>query len=135
MTCATVSGVDVGRGGGVRWAGVLNEAAMSKPIRTVWEDLYDDPAKAAILRVRSELMIGLTDHIKARKWSKAAAAKRCGVTVPRIADLLRGSLSRFTTDDLVAMLAAAGLAFDVQVTSARNPKNPKSQKPKILKAR
>ena len=94
------------------------------PVRTVWEDLYDDPAKAAIMRVRSDLMIGLTEHIKARKWSKAVAAKRCGVTVPRLSELLRGSVTRCAADDLIGMVATAGLALGVEVRSAGTPASP-----------
>ena len=103
---------------------------VRQPIRTVWDDLYDDPATAAIMRFLSELIIALTAHIKARRWSKAAAAKRCGVSPARIVQVLRGSVTHFTADDLMGMLRTAGLEVGIQVVKATfgtTPHRPKGK--------
>jgi len=46
--------------------------------------------------------------IKANEWKQADAALRCGVTQPRINDLLRGRVSRFSLDALVNIATAEG---------------------------
>ncbi len=43
-----------------------------------------------------------------RGWTQAEAAQRCGVTQPRMNDLLRGRISRFSLDALVNMAVACG---------------------------
>ena len=75
----------------------------------VYRDLGFSPEEAENLRVRSDLMIQLTKTIKARRLTQAAAAKWLGVTQPRISDLMRGKIDRFSVDSLVEMLGHAGL--------------------------
>jgi len=41
-------------------------------------------------------------------WTQSAAAVRCGVTRPRINDLLRGRISRFSLNTLVNIAATLG---------------------------
>lgn len=63
-------------------------------------------------------MIALLEFIKKEGLTQAAAAKRLKVSQPRISDLTRGKLSRFSLDALVAMLGDAGLQVDVRVKPA-----------------
>jgi predicted XRE-type DNA-binding protein len=78
------------------------------------------PAEAEHLRIRADLMLELSRLIEARRLTQAAAAKLLGVTQPRVSDLVRGKIERFSIDTLVAMLGAAGA--DVTVT-VRRPKS------------
>ena len=50
--------------------------------------------------------------------TQAQAAKRFGVSQPRINDLLRGKIEKFSLDALVNMLAAAGLRVEMRVKKA-----------------
>ncbi len=50
----------------------------------------------------------MTRRIDSEKWSQSEAAKRLGVTQPRISDLVRGKISQFSLDMLVNMLACLG---------------------------
>ena len=47
--------------------------------------------------------------------SQADAASRLKVSQPRISDLMRGKISRFSLDTLVNMLTDAGLQVDVRI--------------------
>lgn len=82
---------------------------MIERFDSVWEALGFEPQEAANLEARSELMMQLSNIIRSNKWTQAAAAKRCGVTQPRINDLLRGRIDKFSIDALVNMAAALGL--------------------------
>jgi predicted XRE-type DNA-binding protein len=74
----------------------------------VWDALPDTPEEAANLTLRSDLMDEVETIIKQNGWTQKEAAKRCGVTQPRINDLLRGRISRFSIDALVNIAAAQG---------------------------
>ena len=50
--------------------------------------------------------------------TQAEAARRLGVTQPRISDLTRGKIDLFSIDTLVNMLTAAGLHVDLRVREA-----------------
>jgi predicted XRE-type DNA-binding protein len=67
----------------------------------VWDAIADTPEEAANLTLRSDLMDKIEDLIKESGWTQAEAARHCGVTQPRINDLLRGRISRFSLDALV----------------------------------
>jgi predicted XRE-type DNA-binding protein len=85
----------------------------------VWEALADTGKEAANLRVRSALMSEVAAKLAAlmeeHHWTQRQAAGHCGVTQPRINDLLRGRMSRFSIDGLVNIAAALGLAVHVKM--------------------
>jgi predicted XRE-type DNA-binding protein len=64
-------------------------------------------------------MIRLTKIIKARGLTQAAAAKLFGVSQPRISDLTRGKIDRFSIDSLVEMLGHAGVRVTFVLKSRR----------------
>ncbi|WP_058186685.1 helix-turn-helix domain-containing protein [Terracidiphilus gabretensis] len=84
----------------------------------VWDAIEPDPVKRENLKLRSELMFRLTNHIKHEKWTQAEAAKRLGVTQPRISNLMRGKINAFGLDMLVKMATAAGLRITLRVKKA-----------------
>jgi len=59
-----------------------------------------------------------TALVKANSWTQAAAATRCGVTQPRMNDLLRGRVSRFSLDALVNIATAIGRRFHMELQAA-----------------
>ena len=85
----------------------------------VFRDLGYSPAEAENLRLRSELMIQLSRVIKARGLTQAGAAKLFGVTQPRISDLVRGKIGRFSVDTLIAMLGHAGVRVSLVLRRSR----------------
>jgi predicted XRE-type DNA-binding protein len=84
----------------------------------VWDALADTPEEAANLTLRSDLMIKIVAIVKENGWTQAEAAKRCGVTQPRINDLLRGRISRFSLDALVNIASALGRKVKIQLAAA-----------------
>lgn len=85
---------------------------------SVWEAIADTPEEAANLRLRSELMDKIEALIRERKWTQAEAAARGGVTQPRINDLLRGRISRFSVDALVNIASALGCRITIRLDAA-----------------
>lgn len=85
---------------------------------SVWDALADTPQEAANLKVRSELMSQIAALVEARGWTQVEAARRCGVTQPRLNDLVRGRLSRFSLDALVNIATALGCRVRVDLEAA-----------------
>ena len=84
----------------------------------VFTDLGFSPAESRNLRIRSEMMTALRRFIVKEGLTRADAAKRMKVSQPRISDLTRGKISRFSLDTLVNMLTDAGLEVDVRIKPA-----------------
>ena len=85
---------------------------------SVWDAIEDTPAEAENMKLRSELMMALKDHIARTEMSQSQAAKLFGVTQPRVSDLMRGKINLFGLDALVNMAAAAGLHVEMRVLEA-----------------
>ena len=81
----------------------------------VFTDLGFAPAEARNLRIRSEMMTALCRFIAKEGLTQADAARRLKVSQPRISDLTRGKISRFSLDTLVNMLTDAGLEVDFRL--------------------
>lgn len=73
------------------------------------------PAEAEHLRIRADLMLEVERLIAARGFTQAEAAKVLHVTQPRISDLMRGKIDRFSIDTLVEMLSRAGADVTIKV--------------------
>jgi len=83
----------------------------------VFSDLGFSEEEAQNLKIRADLMIELARLIEERDLTQAAAAKLLGVTQPRISDLVRGKIDRFSVDTLIRMLGHAGarVSFEVRL--------------------
>jgi predicted XRE-type DNA-binding protein len=82
---------------------------------SVWDALADTTEEAANLKVRAELMRKIASIIQESGWTQATAAERCSITQPRINDLLRGRISRFSLDALVNIATALGKQVHVEL--------------------
>jgi predicted XRE-type DNA-binding protein len=80
----------------------------ARTFTSVFDALADMPQEAANMRARAELAQALTALVLAQGWTQAEAAQRCGVTQPRMNDLLRGRISRFSLDAMVNMAVSSG---------------------------
>lgn len=93
----------------------MKSTGITRGSGDVFRDLGFSPAEARNLRLRSELMTALRKLIEREGWTQADAAKRLKVAQPRVSDLTRGKISRFSLDSLVNMLTDAGMEVAVSV--------------------
>lgn len=87
--------------------------------KDVWDALESDPAERERLRMRSRLMDALREKIESWKISQTAAAKRLGITQPRLNDLLKGRFNKFSLGSLFDLATRAGLKVKVTIDDAR----------------
>jgi len=101
---------------------------------SVWDALADTAEEAENLRLRSEMMRKLAAIIEQKGWTQTEAANNCGVTQPRINDLLRGRISRFSLDALVNIAAALGQRVHVELNPRQRPGRRRGEAPGRLES-
>lgn len=81
----------------------------------VFVDLGFDEAEARVMALRAELMLRLAQELKTKGWTQAQAAKRLGVTQPRVSKLSKGAWQEFSLDMLLTLAGRAGLHAELRV--------------------
>ena len=84
----------------------------------VWDAIADTPEEAVNLNLRYDLMEKISEIIKQYGWTQVEAAAHCGVTQPRLNDLLKGKISKFSLDALVNIASALGRKVTVSLHDA-----------------
>jgi len=85
---------------------------------SVWDAIEVNPVEAENLKLRSQLMIEISDYVKNSGLTQAEAAKKLGTTQPRLNDVLKGKIDKCTVDRLVNMLAAIGYKVSMKISHA-----------------
>jgi len=94
---------------------LTNGTTITRGSGDVFVDLGFSPASARNLRIRSQMMTALRKHIEKEGLTQSDVAKRLNVSQPRVSDLTRGKISRFSLDTLVNMLSDVGLEVGFQI--------------------
>ena len=81
----------------------------------VFEDIGFEREEAASLKVRADLMLDLRKYIETRGWTQRQASAFFGESQPRISNLMKGEISRFSVDKLINMLTRAGMQVEIYV--------------------
>jgi len=84
----------------------------------VWDAIEDTPGAAANMTMRSDLLIALRNAVEGWGLTQAEAARRLGVTQPRLNDVLRGRISNFSLDALISLAEKAGLSLRLEIGDA-----------------
>ena len=82
----------------------------------VFADIGFNPEEADNLLLRAQLMSRVRDA--ARDLTQREAAVLFGVSQPRLNDVLRGKIDKFSLDALVNMLGRAGMRVELRVRKA-----------------
>jgi predicted XRE-type DNA-binding protein len=83
----------------------------------VFEDLQV-PAPSEALG-KSELAAIIAATLRSRRLTQTAAAQLLGIDQPKVSELLRGRLPRFSTERLLVFLLRLGRDVDIVVRGAR----------------
>ncbi len=83
----------------------------------IFEDLGFDKLEAANMKVRSELLIEIREHIRKKGIKQKDAAILLGINQPDVSALMNGLIFKFSIDALVNMLAKIGR--ELKITTRR----------------
>ena len=95
----------------------LSDTRRIRGSGNVFIDLGFDPAEAKVMALRAEVMIRMEQHLKAQGWTQAEAAKRLGITQPRVSRLIKGRWQDFSLDMLLTLAARAGLKAELRLAA------------------
>jgi predicted XRE-type DNA-binding protein len=93
----------------------VNGVTFLEGTDNIYRDLRFSEAESANLLARAELMMTIEKTVKERGLTQSEAAKLLGVSQPRLSDLYKGKLEKFTIDTLVNWLAKLGKQITISV--------------------
>jgi predicted XRE-type DNA-binding protein len=79
---------------------------------SVWDAIEDTLEDAADMKMRSSLLISLTEHIRKQGWTPGEAEARLDAPPRVISDLLQGRIELFQKDGLMQMCHRAGCSTE-----------------------
>jgi predicted XRE-type DNA-binding protein len=91
---------------------------MERGSGNVFRDIGFPADEAQNLSLRSELMSRIERYVRSSGLTQKECAVRMGVTQPRLNDLLKAKIDKFSLDALVNMLGHAGMRVEVKVKKA-----------------
>ncbi|MGD9984454.1 MAG: helix-turn-helix domain-containing protein [Porticoccaceae bacterium] len=83
----------------------------------VFLDLGFEPAEAAVLQMRAQLMGDLRAYIEKEELTQAEAAKRLGIAQSRVSDLVRGKWEKFSLEMLITLETRLGRTVRVELAA------------------
>ena len=84
---------------------------------SIWDAIEDDPVRQENFKLRSELMIAISETIKERAMKQQDVAELLHITQPRVSALLKGKLDKFRLDTLVDLAHRLGLHVSINVAA------------------
>ncbi len=84
---------------------------------SVWDALEDDPVRVENLKLRSALLIKITETLKNKDFTQQQAARILHITQPRVSALLKGKINDFRLDSLVDIAHRLGLHVSLNVAA------------------
>ena len=97
---------------------MVQRLKRTKGSDNIFADLGFPSGEAANLKMRSELMVAIETCSRDSGLTQARAAKRLGITQPRLNALLKGRIDLFSLDALVNISNRAGLSVRLVVRKA-----------------
>ncbi|HEX8359727.1 MAG TPA: helix-turn-helix transcriptional regulator [Longimicrobium sp.] len=95
---------------------VVDGVEVTEGSDNVFADLGLPDAES--LLAKAELALQVAEAIRERKLTQQRAAELMGVSQPRVSDLLRGRLDKFSFDTLVEFLTRLRLDVTILISSA-----------------
>jgi predicted XRE-type DNA-binding protein len=83
----------------------------------VWDALEEDPVKAQNMKLRSELMMAITETIVKKGLNQTQTAQLLGISQPRVSDLNTGKIDKFRLDALVNFAYRLELKINLEIAA------------------
>lgn len=83
--------------------------------KSVWDAIEKTPEEAAHMKMRSSLLIAIDQKVRGWKVTQAVAARRLGITQPRLNDLLHGKITKFSIDTLIELANKADIKVQMKI--------------------
>ena len=95
----------------------MTRKKSTKSSGNVFLDLGFEPAEAAVLLMRADLMADLRAYIEKNGLTQVQAAARLGIAQSRVSDLNRGKWERFSLEMLITLETRLGRRVTVELAA------------------
>lgn len=92
-------------------------AKISESSGNIFLDQGFPPHEAAVLLLRAELAEALRQWMESEGITQSQAAKRLGITQPRVSGIMRGKIELMSLDYMVGLCAKAGVSVEVRLAA------------------
>lgn len=116
MTMKNDSSEGTGARAGSARGGMNDTLKFENSYESIWDAIESNAGEAAIMRVRSMLLITLVIHVRNWNITPAQAAKRLNITTALIKEILQGNINIFTIENLVELCDTVGFVVNVDVS-------------------
>lgn len=90
-------------------------SAFDRTYGQVFQDLGFGGSDAASLIIRTQLLIAVKKEIQAKGWTQIKAAEELEVKQPRISEIMRLRIDKFSAELLIKYLARLGKTVHITV--------------------
>jgi predicted XRE-type DNA-binding protein len=90
---------------------------MTESSGNIFLDLGFPPHEAEVMLLRAKLAEALRAWMERENLTQARAAKRLGITQPRISEITRGKVELLSLDYLVGLCAKASISVAVRLAA------------------
>ncbi|UTW01188.1 XRE family transcriptional regulator [Marinomonas rhizomae] len=74
----------------------------------IFDAITDDPAESADLEFRADMMLVLKNYFQSKNWTQSDIMAKLEISQPRVSELSRGKVDKFSSDKLIGFLAKIG---------------------------
>lgn len=96
--------------------GMNDTFKIENSYESIWDAIESNAGEAAIMRVRSMLLMTLVIHVRNWNITPAQAAKRLNITKTLVKEILQGNINIFTIENLVELCDTVGFVVNVDVS-------------------
>jgi predicted XRE-type DNA-binding protein len=90
---------------------------ITKSSGNIFLDLGFPPHEAAVMLLRSQLVVALLRWKEREALTQAQAAKRLGIAQPRMSEIVRGKVELLSLDYLVGLCAKANVGVGLRLAA------------------
>jgi len=94
---------------------------ITKSSGNVFLDLGFPPHEAAVMLLRAQLAEALRSWMEQEALTQASAAKKLGISQPRVSEITRGKVELLSLDYLVGLCAKAGIPVKMRLAALAPP--------------
>lgn len=88
----------------------------------IYHDFIEDSVQAELFHIKAYLAALVVELIAQKNWKQAEAAQALGVAQPRISEIRKAKLDKFSVDFLLSLLVKLGYQFDIDFTPKSSKK-------------
>jgi len=83
--------------------------------QNIFDILTSDPVSLSMWNLKSNLILAIHKTVEENGWNQSEAALHLGISQPRVSNMLKGQLNKFSTDSLLEMMFKLGYKLDSKV--------------------